>query len=61
MRGNGLDHPHPVKGFADQPAIRIDPDGVDDPAGLGIREQHITQLGDRSLVGHGHAKPGEIA
>jgi len=38
MRRKGVDRPDTVKGLADQPAIRIDPDGVDDPAGLSIRE-----------------------
>jgi hypothetical protein len=60
MRRNGLYHPDTVKGLADQLAIWIDSDGVDDTACLGIREERITHLGDRSLVGHGHAKLGEI-
>ena len=60
MRRQGLDHPDAVKGLADQPAIRFDPDGVDDPTGLGVREQRITQLGYRRLVWHGHRKPSEI-
>jgi hypothetical protein len=61
MRRQGVEHPDAVKGLADQPAIRLDPDRVDDPAGLGIREQHITEAGSHGLVRHGHGKPREIA
>jgi hypothetical protein len=61
MRRQGLDHPDTVKGFTDQSAIRVDPDGVDGPTGLGVWQQPITQVGGRGFVGHGHAKPGEIA
>jgi hypothetical protein len=61
MCREGVDHPDPIKSLANEPAIWVDSDGVDDPAGLGIREQYITQLGNRRLMGHGHAKPGEIA
>jgi hypothetical protein len=61
MRCNGVDHRDPVKGFADQAAIGIDADRVDDPAGPGIGEQRITQAGRGDLVGHGYGKPGEIA
>jgi hypothetical protein len=61
MRHNGLDHPDPVKGLPDQAAIRVNPDGVDGPTGLGIWQQPITQVGGRGFVGHSHTKPGEIA
>jgi len=60
MHRNGLDHSDTVEGFPDHPAIRVDPDSVDDATGLGVREQHVAQLGDRSLVGHGHAEAGKV-
>jgi hypothetical protein len=60
MRRQGVDHPDPIKGLANEPAIGVDPDGVDNSAGLGMREQDITQLGDRRLMRHRHAKPSEI-
>jgi len=61
MRCKGLDHPDPIKRLTDQAAIWVDPDSIDGTAGLGIWQQHITQLSDRGFVGHGHAKPCKIA